>query len=84
MTGIGRESVIGHPGEEHWASKGEVDLFLWRKRSAPNAPVIVFVHGSSMSGVPTFDLQVPGRADTSAMDWFANRGFDTWCIDMEG
>lgn len=84
MIGVGGESVIGRPGEEHWARKGEVDLFLWRKRSAPKAPVILFVHGSSMSGVPTFDLQVTGRADTSAMDWFASRGFDTWCIDMEG
>ena len=48
-----RQSVIGHPGEEHWASKGEVDLFLWRKRSAPNAPVIVFVMVHRCRGCPT-------------------------------
>ncbi len=75
-------------GEEHWTRKGdEVDLFLWEKRSvAEGAPVgtILFVHGSSMASQPTFDLQVPGRDDSSAMDWFARRGFDTWCVDMEG
>jgi pimeloyl-ACP methyl ester carboxylesterase len=29
-------------------------------------------------------LQVPGRAESSAMDYFARRGFDCWCLDMEG
>jgi pimeloyl-ACP methyl ester carboxylesterase len=37
-----------------------------------------------MASTPTFDLQVPGRPFSSAMDWFAARGFDTWCVDMEG
>src|SRR5262249_7213349 len=44
----------------------------------------LFVHGSSMASTPTFDLQVPGRSDSSAMDYFAAQGFDTWCVDMEG
>ncbi|HZO01350.1 MAG TPA: alpha/beta fold hydrolase [Burkholderiales bacterium] len=74
-------------GTEHWTRKGEIKLFLWRK-SPPSgeAPkgTILFVHGSSMASQPTFDLQVPGRPDSSAMDWFAARGFDTWCMDHEG
>jgi len=37
-----------------------------------------------MASQPTFDLQVPGRADSSAMEWFARRGYDCWCLDMEG
>src|ERR687889_1445854 len=37
-----------------------------------------------MASQPTFDLQVPGRSDSSAMDYFARLGFDTWCVDMEG
>jgi len=37
-----------------------------------------------MASQPTFDLQVPGRPYSSAMDFFAGRGFDTWCVDMEG
>ena len=75
-------------GEEHWTNKGDdVRLFLWEKYAGdPSGPAgtILFVHGSSMASQPTFDLQVPGRPDSSAMDYFARRGFDTWCVDMEG
>ena len=73
-------------GEEHWTNKGDdVRLFLWNKCADPAGPAgrILFVHGSSMASQPTFDLQVPGRP-TSAMDYFAARGYDTWCVDMEG
>ena len=74
-------------GQEHWTRKGDVKLFLWEKYvGSPDAskPTILFVHGSSMASQPTFDLNVPGRADSSAMDWFARRGFNTWSVDMEG
>jgi pimeloyl-ACP methyl ester carboxylesterase len=74
-------------GLEHWTRKGDVRLFLWQKRPArgqPNKGTILFVHGSSMASQPTFDLHVPGRRDSSVMDWFAERGFDCWCMDNEG
>ena len=73
-------------GREHWAYKDDVKLFLWEKRalSHPDRGTIIFVHGSSMASTPAFDFQLPGRPDTSLMDWFARRGFDTWCMDMEG
>ncbi|MGH8639590.1 MAG: alpha/beta hydrolase [Burkholderiales bacterium] len=72
--------------EEHWTNKGDAKLFLWEKRAPGGGKngTVLFVHGSSMASQPTFDLHVPGRADSSAMDYFAERGFDTWCIDMEG
>ena len=74
-------------GREHWTKKGDIKLFLWEKYvSEPTrkAGTVLFVHGSSMASQPTFDLQVPGRPDSSVMDWFAKRNFDTWCVDMEG
>lgn len=74
-------------GQEHWTQKGDIRLFLWRKPPAsgvPHAGTVLFVHGSSMASQPTFDLHVPGRPDSSVMDWFAQRGFDTWCMDNEG
>jgi pimeloyl-ACP methyl ester carboxylesterase len=73
-------------GQEHWTNKGDVRLFLWEKptAAAEKRGTILFVHGSSMAGTPTFDLQVPGRTDSSAMDYFAAQGFDTWSFDMEG
>jgi len=74
-------------GTEHWTRKGDVKLFLWNKKPAAGVEkrgTIFFVHGSSMASQPTFDLFVPGRADSSVMDWFAARGFDTWTMDNEG
>jgi pimeloyl-ACP methyl ester carboxylesterase len=74
-------------GEEHWTHKGDVRLFLFEKYAGdPSGPAgtILFVHGSSMASQPTFDLHVPGRPDSSVMDWFAARGYDCWCVDMEG
>lgn len=74
-------------GTEHWTRKGDVRLFLWNKKAkagVPHAGTILFVHGSSMASQPTFDLDVPGRPWSSVMDWFAERGFDTWTMDNEG
>ncbi len=74
---------------EHWATK-EADgrklrLSLWRKRTL-NSPkgALLFVHGASSSGRPLFDLQTPGRPQSSTMDWFSRLGYDTWCLDCEG
>ena len=80
-------SVTWTGGEEHWARKGDIRLFLWRKKASTQVPfagTLFFVHGSSMASQPTFDLQVPGRPFSSAMDWFAHHGFDTWTMDHEG
>ena len=80
-------TVTWKGGTEHWTKKGDVKLFLWNKKAAPGtkpAGTILFVHGSSMASQPTFDLSVPGRADSSAMDYFASLGYDTWTMDNEG
>ena len=71
---------------DHWTKKGDVNLFLFEKfAGTPGVkPAILFVHGSSMAAQPTFDLKVPGRPHSSAMDYFVEQGFDTWCVDMEG
>ena len=81
--GTGADAV---EGVEHWASKDGVRLFLWEKYvgSPAGKPALLFVHGSSMASQPTFDLAVPGRPDSSVMDWFARRGFACWSVDMEG
>jgi pimeloyl-ACP methyl ester carboxylesterase len=72
-------------GKEHWTRKGDVRLFLWQKRTAAaSRGTVLFVHGSSMASQPTFDLSLPGRPHSSAMEWFAERGFDTWTMDNEG
>jgi pimeloyl-ACP methyl ester carboxylesterase len=76
-------------GTEHWTTKrtaeGDVKLWMWRKRvaDAPKGPLL-FVHGSSVQSKPAFDLHIPGRPESSVMDWFAGLGYDTWCFDCEG
>jgi len=74
-------------GVEHWIKRDDINLFMWQKKANPNKPflgTIFFVHGSSMASQPTFDLSVPGRPFSSAMDWFADQGFETWTMDNEG
>src|SRR5262245_13035045 len=74
-------------GTEHWTTRDGAKLFLWEKRTpdpAQSKGTVLFVHGSSMASQPTFDLQVPGRPDSSVMEWFARRGYDTWSTDAEG
>ena len=81
-------------GTEHWTEKragsDSVKLFLWRKRlrdpssGGARRGTILFVHGSSMASTPVFDLQIPGRPQSSIMDWFSRLGYDTWCVDCEG
>lgn len=80
----------GYWTAEYWAPKGDVKLYLYRKRrTAPRAgepplPVVFFAHGSSLSAKPTYDLSVPGRGEYSMMNVFAAAGFDTWTMDFEG
>jgi pimeloyl-ACP methyl ester carboxylesterase len=75
---------------EYWAKKGDVDLFMYRKRKgAPVAgeaplPVFFLVHGSSFSAPTSFDLTVKGSNEYSTMDYFAELGFDVWTLDHEG
>src|SRR5690348_1333080 len=73
---------------EYWVKKGTVDLFVYRKRADtvrdPNRPVLFLIHGSSLSALPSYDLQVPGRDDYSVMDFFCRLGFDVWTMDHEG
>ena len=70
---------------EHWTRKGDVKLFLYNKTSGKKERgTVLFVHGSSMASQPTFDLHVPGRPHSSAMEYFAGLGYDTWTMDNEG
>src|SRR4029077_12219973 len=73
-------------GREHFTAVNGQKLFLWEKRRTgePALGTILFVHGSSMASTPGFDLQAPGVDYVSAMDWFAAKGFDTWCCDHRG
>ncbi len=73
--------------KEYRAQKGTVELCIYRKYdgSPLGKPVLFLVHGSSLSALPGYDLQVPGRgSEYSMMDRCAQRGFDVWTVDHEG
>jgi pimeloyl-ACP methyl ester carboxylesterase len=89
MNDVAASAAAAIKAEEHWTTKdgGAAKLFLFEKCAGDpgkTAGTVLFVHGSSMAAQPTFDLQVPGRPDSSAMDFFARKNFDCWCVDMEG
>jgi pimeloyl-ACP methyl ester carboxylesterase len=73
---------------EYWAKKGDVPLWMFRKRlgspkpGEPARPVLFFVHGSSVTS-RVFDLNVPGHGEYSVMNEFARHGFDCWTMDHE-
>jgi pimeloyl-ACP methyl ester carboxylesterase len=73
---------------DYTAAKGAIKLALYRKchdaaASGGKRPVLFLVHGSSNSGLSSFDLSVPGKGEYSAMNVFAGLGFDVWTMDHE-
>jgi pimeloyl-ACP methyl ester carboxylesterase len=75
---------------EYWAHKGDVKLYLFRKRigapaaGEPQRPVLFLVHGSSNSSRSSYDLTVPGKDEYSMMNVFAGYGYDVWTMDHDG
>jgi pimeloyl-ACP methyl ester carboxylesterase len=73
---------------EYWAKKGDIPLFMFRKRLGTPAageaprPVLFLVHGSSVTW-RIFDLDAPGHGEYSMMNVFARWGFDVWTMDHE-
>ncbi|HET6583068.1 MAG TPA: alpha/beta fold hydrolase, partial [Nannocystaceae bacterium] len=58
-------------------------IAVWEKSMPGAKGIVVLVHGRTWSGVPDFDLQVPGK-DRSLMDALVARGFATYAIDLRG
>jgi len=76
--------------KDYWAKKGDVKLYLWRKRvgaprpGEPARPVVFLVHGSSNSSRSSYDLTVPGKGEYSLMNVLARDGYDVWTMDHDG
>lgn len=69
---------------ERWTVRGEgVDLRVWVRRPAKPRAAILFVHGRTWSGLPNFDLNVPGE-NVSVLKSFAARGFAAYAMDLPG
>ena len=73
---------------DYTVKKGEVSLAIYRKCQVASAgepvrPVLFLVHGSSNSGLSSFDLTAPGAGEYSTMNVFAGLGYDVWTMDHE-
>src|SRR5260370_39650671 len=74
--------------KEYWAKKGDISLYLFRKRMGDPAvdrvarPILFLAHGSSVSSRPAFDLIVPRHDDYSLMDKFGEYGLERWTVDL--
>ena len=58
-------------------------LALWARRPARPKGAILLVHGRTWSGLPDFDLQVPGEA-RSVLASLAAQGYAAYAIDLRG
>ncbi|MFZ2007040.1 MAG: alpha/beta fold hydrolase, partial [Stellaceae bacterium] len=68
---------------DYTVTKGEVSLAVYRKRGGSGRrPVLFLVHGSSNSGLSSFDLVALG-GEYSTMNVFAELGYDVWTMDHE-
>ena len=87
-------TLLGAPAKNIWsaeytAKKGAVSLAMYRKRATapaagqPALPVLLLVHGSSLSARTSYDLAVPGAEEYSMMNVFARYGYDVWTMDHE-
>jgi pimeloyl-ACP methyl ester carboxylesterase len=92
LSGLATPASAAADGEiwtaEYWAKKGDVPLYMFRKRlgapkpGEPARPVLFLVHGSSVTW-RVFDIDAPGHGEYSLMNVFARWGYDVWTMDHE-
>jgi alpha-beta hydrolase superfamily lysophospholipase len=68
---------------KHTVISDKHPMAVWEKKANNSKGVILFVHGSTWSGVPNFDLQVEGE-DLSLMDGMVEQGYSTYAVDLRG
>ena len=67
----------------HTVTAGAHKLALWEKRAAKPTRAILLLHGRTWSGLPDFDLQVPGE-QRSLMDALVAKGYAVYALDLPG
>lgn len=70
-------------GRRHTVDSDGHAMALWEKSPMNPTGTVLFVHGRTWSGVPDFDVQVPGE-DLSLMDGLVAEGWSTFAIDLRG
>lgn len=86
MTRTQQPSAQHLASAEHRVEHDSVSLYVWEKYcgQSENKPVVILAHGSASAGRESFDLQVPGKASYSLMDYLAQQGFHVFSFDVRG
>lgn len=75
------DHAVPHISTEAANRGSRVSLFVRERRSTPQGPVVLLVHGRSAAAVPSFDLEY---GDYSWMSYLADAGFDAFAVDLQG
>ena len=83
-TGLFTRLSAQAPALEHFTVTADGHpLAVWARRPATPRGAILLVHGRTWSGLPDFDLQVPGES-RSVLANLAARGYAAYAIDLRG
>jgi pimeloyl-ACP methyl ester carboxylesterase len=74
---------LAQEGTHHTVQSDGHPMALWEKSPENPRGVVLLLHGRTWSGVPDFDLQVPGE-DLSLMDGLVEKGWSTFALDQRG
>jgi len=76
-------ATAAQAGVLHTVDSDGHPMAVWEKSPENPRGVILLLHGRTWSGVPDFDLQVPGE-ELSLMDGLVERGWSTFALDLRG
>jgi pimeloyl-ACP methyl ester carboxylesterase len=76
-------STLAQQGIHHTVDSDGHPMALWEKSPENPTGTVLLLHGRTWSGVPDFDLQVPGE-DLSLMDGLVGQGWSTFALDQRG
>jgi len=82
-TALATGPVFAQVGVRHTVDSDGHPMALWEKSPANPKGTVLLLHGRTWSGVPDFDLQVPGE-DLSLMDGLVEQGWSTFALDLRG
>ena len=76
-------SALAQEGVLHTVDSDGHPMALWEKSPQNPKGTVLLLHGRTWSGVPDFDLQVPGE-ELSLMDGLVEEGWSTFALDQRG
>lgn len=80
---IATTPALGQEPTRHTVESDGHPMALWEKSPKNPRGTVLLLHGRTWSGIPDFDLQVPGE-NLSLMDGLVAEGWSTFALDQRG